>query len=109
VSAHDENYDEEYEKPIVNATDVTESIERLAPIITFKIDGMERYGAAHYSQKEGFLFAIAIWDTDRWVTLDSFTGPDPPLVLVALPTLRGTSDVKFVCENQDVDRAYRVA
>lgn len=109
VSAHDDRHDEEYEKPIVNTDNVTEEIDKLAPIITFKVEGQELYGAGYYSHADSYMFALAVWVLDQWITLEDYDALQTPVTFVSIPQIRGETDVKFVCRDRREDRAYRIA
>jgi hypothetical protein len=109
VSAHDDRHDEEYEKPIVNSNNVTEEIDKLAPIITFKVEGQELYGAAYYSHAEKDMFAIALWVSTQWITLEDYDALQTPATFISVPRIRGETDVKFVCRDRSEDRAFMIA
>ena len=110
VSAHDERHDEEYEKPIINSDDVTDEIDDLAPIITFKVNGTdeELYGSGCYFHAEGYMYSIAFWRKDHWVGIEKYNNLHLPATFKAVPKIHGESNVKFVCRNSSEDRAYRV-
>ena len=108
VSAHDERHDEEYEKPIINSNDVTEEIDELAPIITFKVKGTDDlYGSACFYHAEGYLYSIALWVEDLWVGMEDCDNLELPATFEAIPKIHGESNIKFVCRDRNKDRAYR--
>lgn len=96
VSAHDERHDEEWQKPIKNKSDVDGEVLRIDnPIITIRVDGQETYGCGYYDGSKGILYAIALWMDEEWVIIEHAEGIEFPLTLVAVPTIKGESNVRF--------------
>ena len=109
VTAHDDRHDEEYEKPIINADDVTEQIDRLGPIITFKVDGYDNlYGTGYYYHEENYLFSISLWLEDHWVAIEDFNDLVLPVTFEAIPKIFGVPNAKFVCKDRNGNRAFGV-
>ena len=110
VSAHDDRHDEEWQKPIISTSDVTEEVLRVDhPIITFKVEGQECYGCGHYDHQSGHLYAMALMIDDEWVALESVTGLEMPIQFIAVPTIFGRESVQFTLNDVSEDRAYKAA
>ncbi len=112
TSAHDERHDEEWEKPIVSASEVTQEIidcPVVVPIITVTVEGTDLVGTAWYLHKDRQIFAIAIWHDDQW--RDLFYGGvlKPPAVFVSVPKILGEEKVRFLWEDPKCDKAARIA
>src|SRR2546421_11653324 len=87
TSAHDERHDEEWEKPIISVREITQEIiahPLIVPIITVKIEGAELFATAWYLHKEQKIFAIAVWDENKWTSLSDMKELGPPVVFVAV-------------------------
>ena len=112
TSAHDETHDEEWEKPIVGACDVTQEIidcPVVVPIITLRVEGTDLFGTAWYLHKDRELFAIAVWHEERWNDLIYGTTLKPPAVFVSVPTILGQKDVRFIWDDPKDEKAFRIS
>src|ERR1700688_1316302 len=77
TSAHDDEHDEEWEKPIISSREVTQEIlthPLIVPIITVGIEGTDLFGTAWYLHNEHKIFAISMWQEKQWRTLSDVAG-----------------------------------
>jgi hypothetical protein len=111
TSAHDDRHDEEWEKPIVSTSEVTQEIidcPVVVPIITVRVEDTGLFGTGWYLHKDGELFAISVWHEDRWKDLIYGGAMKPRAVFVSVPKILGVENVRFVWENPEHDKAFRV-
>jgi hypothetical protein len=111
TSAHDERHDEEWEKPIVSTSELTQEIidcRLIAPIITIRVEGADLYGTAWFASDDGEIFAISIWHEGRWKTLSDIPTLKPPTVFVAVPKILGVEHVRFLWTNPKCDKAVKI-
>jgi hypothetical protein len=111
TSAHDDRHDEEWEKPVVSTTDVTQEILEdplIAPIITLRTENSDLWISAWYAHDKQEIFAITAWHEDEWTALAYLKGLVPPLVLVSLPKILNESDVRFRCVDFPSESATRI-
>ena len=87
--------DETWQKPVLNTRNVT--VGMFEPIIAIRVKGTEVCGAASYNQSEEKLVDISYWVNGTWQGLKENT-VEPPIVLVAVPSIRGEADVEFESE-----------
>ena len=97
--------DETWQCPVLETTDVTDDF--VEPIITVRVTGTDAYGSASYDRKQDRLEAIALWHEDAWVSVRQ-SGRPTPFTVVAVPTIRGVSEVQFVCSDASTDIAVRL-
>jgi len=112
TSAHDERHDEEWEKPIISSSEVTQEIidcRVIAPIITVRIQDTDIFGIAWYAHKEREIFAISVWHENRWRELADVSILRPPTLFVSVPKILGEENVRFVWTNPEYEKAARVA
>jgi hypothetical protein len=112
TSAHDERHDEEWEKPIVGASDVSQEIidcPVVVPIITLRVDGTDLFGTGWYLHKDRELFAIAVWHEERWKDLIYGRAFKPPAVFISVPSILGEKDVRFTWDDPKHDKAFRIS
>jgi len=111
TSAHDDRHDEQWEKPIINTSDVTQEIVDcpiIVPIITVRVENTDLFGTGWYLHKERELFAISVWHENQWKDLIYGRALKPPAVLVSIPRVLGEENVRFVWKNPEHDKAFRV-
>ena len=112
TSAHEERRDEEWEKPIVSTSEVTEEIIEcpvIVPIITVRVEGTGLFGTAWYLHKGREIFAIGIWHGNRWKDLLHGKALTPPSVFVSVPKILGEENVRFIWNDPTHDKAARIA
>ncbi len=112
TSAHDDRHDEEWEKPIVSTSEVTQEIIEcplVVPIITVRIEGTDLLGTGWYLHKDRELFAISVWHEGKWRALTDVGMLKPPSTLVSVPKILGVEDVRFICTDLKNEKATRVA
>ena len=112
TSAHDERHDEQWEKPIISATEVTQEIVEcpvIVPIITVKVQDTDLLGTAWYLHKDREIFAIAVWHEGRWKDLLYGGALKPPTVFVSVPKIMGEENVRFLWSDAKRDKAARIA
>lgn len=112
TSAHDDRHDEEWEKPIVSTSEVTQEVidcPVIVPIITLRIEGTDLFGTGWFLHKDREIFAISIWQEDRWRALADVAALLPPTTFISVPKILGVEGVRFVCTNLRDEKATRVA
>lgn len=112
TSAHDERHDEEWEKPIVSASEVTQEIidcPVIVPIITIHIEATGLFGTAWYLHKDREIFAVSVWHENRWKDLLYGKALAPPIVFVSVPKILGEDNVRFLWNDPSHDKAVRMA
>jgi hypothetical protein len=100
-----EEMDETWQKPIIDTTDVTENI--FTPIITIRVKNTIYYGSGEYNKDTDQLKSLSIWKDDQWIDVREFTAVPTPLNFVAVPTIKGESNVEFICNDISTDLATR--
>ena len=111
TSAHDDRHDEEWEKPIISTSEVTQEIidcRVITPIITVRVQDTDILGTAWYAHKESEIFAISIWHEDRWKDLIYGGELRPPAVFVSVPRILGEENVRFFWDDPKHDKAARI-
>ncbi|MCI0361216.1 MAG: hypothetical protein L0211_22270 [Planctomycetaceae bacterium] len=109
VSAHDDRHDEEWYKPIVSTTDVSEQvIEFDVPIITVKLAGTDLVGTAYYWAEGDAISDVLLWVDRRWRRLVELPKVKYPAVLVSMPAIRGDDDVRFRVKKRGDDGGGRI-
>ena len=111
TSAHDNRHDEEGEKPIISSWEVTQEIVShplVVPIITVRIEGSNLLGTAWYLHGERKLFAISVWQENRWKALTDTQGLTPPVVFVSVPKILDVENVRFLCRNPQEENAIEI-
>ena len=111
TSAHDERHDEEWEKPIISTSEVTQEIidcRLIAPIITIRLQDTDIFGTAWYAHREGEIFAISLWHEDRWKDLIYGATLRPPAVFVSVPRILGEENVQFIWKDPKRDKAAKI-
>ena len=96
--------DETWQQPVISTAEVT--AEMTEPIITFRVKGTDIIGSGSYDPRAEKLFGMALWIDNSWQMLSAST-LSPPLIFVAVPPIRGATDVDFICENLASDEAFR--
>ena len=69
--------------------------------------GTDIVGSGSYGPKEGRMFGMALWTGDGWTTLKD-AALTAPIRLIATPTINGTPDVQFICDDLARDLALRI-
>lgn len=100
-----EGTDETWQKPIIDTTNVTENI--FTPIITIRVKNTIYYGSGEYNKDTDQLKSLSIWKDDQWIDVREFTAVPTPLNFVAVPMIKGVSNVEFVCNDISTDLATR--
>ena len=96
VSAHDDRHDEEWYKPIVSTTDVSQKVlDYDVPIITVKLAGTNLAGIAYYWSEDDQIADVVLWDRNKWRLLREVPKVKYPAVLVAVPSIHGQAYVQF--------------
>ncbi len=102
VSAHDDRHDEEWYKPIVSTTDVSQKVlDHDVPIITVKLEGTDVVGIAYYWAEEDQIADIVLWDRKQWRPLREVVRVKYPAVFMAVPSILGEENVRFRVKKQD--------
>ena len=107
LSPDDSKYAEEGRRPITNKIDVDhEVLKETVPIITFRVADSDASGFGFYDHPTGELTTCYLWKDNKWIDVDLELRPDPtviyPLAFIAIPTILGKSNVRFVMENNSV-------
>jgi hypothetical protein len=111
TSAHDDRHDEEWEKPIISTSALTQEIIDCrvnVPIITVRVKDTDIFGTAWYAHSESEIFAISIWHEDRWKDLISAGALQPPAVFVSVPRILGEENVRFILKDPKCDKAVKI-
>ena len=96
--------DETWQCPVLNTSDVTDAMTE--PVVTLRIEGNDVIGSASYNAELDQLEAISIWENGAWTGIQETTLATP-ITLIAVPSIRGVTGVRFVCSEPDEDRASR--
>lgn len=95
--------DETWQKPVINTSDVSHHL--VDPIITIRIKGRDIHGSATYNHRRKMLNGISLWIDGKWVGLREAKDIPHPLFLIAIPTIRGKSNMEFRCDDFASDEA----
>jgi hypothetical protein len=112
TSAHDDRHDEEWEKPIVSSSEVTQEIVDcpiVVPIITVRVEGTDVFGIGWYLHKDGELFAISVWHEGQWKDLVYGGAFKPPTIFISVPKILGVEGVRFLWQTPEHGKAFRIA
>jgi hypothetical protein len=98
VMARESKFFEEGIRPVVNKTNVDRELLRArCPIITVRLDGTETVGQADYDGESDELTCVALFLKGKWVdAFDHRAKLRFPLTFVAVPSILGRRDVRFV-------------
>jgi hypothetical protein len=109
VSAHDDRHDEEWYKPIVSTTDVSQKVlDHDVPIITVKVEGSDLAGTAYYFAEGDSISDVVLSVGRKWQPLREVAQVKYPAVLVAVPSILGQANVRFQMTKPD-DNGRRMA
>lgn len=115
VSALDEEgiegQDESWQKPVINTTDVTDSVagQLTGAMIAFKVVGKKLlYGCGEYDHGRGTIGLPWFLHHQRRVDLCEVPGLTFPVIFEALPKIRGESGVRFSCPTPEAWEARRI-
>lgn len=100
----EEAEDETCQCPVIGTDDVGTGFTE--PIITFRVKDTAIIGSGRYDAATERLEGMALWQVDTWTDLCD-AGIAAPVVLVAVPTIRGVADVEFICGDLASDEAAR--
>ncbi len=100
-------HDETWQRPITSTKDVTPDM--VDPTITFRVAGSDLVGTAIYDDHTCSLSSISFWDDGEWVDVRAFDNLQPPLELVAVPTIGGSPGVRFLLSDPNADCASQMA
>lgn len=103
---HIPGQDETWQQPILNTTDVTDAM--CQPIITLRFKETGEYASAEYNLDEDIIESIAVWENDEWISVFDKEGMAFPVVLVAVPTIKGEANVEFVYKEWTDETAGRI-
>ncbi len=111
TSAHDERHDEEWEKPTISTSEVTQEIIQcpvIVPIITVRVEDTDLFGTAWYHHADRRIFAISIWHENQWKDLIYGGVLRPPVVFVSVPRILGEENVRFLWNDPKHDKAAKI-
>jgi hypothetical protein len=77
------------------------------PFITLKIKDTAYYATAQYYFPTQMLTKIAVWAADGWAVVEDIPGSESPILMVAVPTIDGATNVTFEV-NIELDYGVRV-
>jgi hypothetical protein len=97
--------DETWQCPVLDTNDVSAAMTE--PVITLRVEGSDAIASASFDPREDRLVGISVWHEGAWVDFRD-AGLADPIVLVAIPTLRGVAGVRFACDLPGEDRARRL-
>jgi len=105
-----EGQDETWQKPVIDTTDICDALadELAGTLIVFKVVSTRYYGSGSYDHRFGTIEGFWIWDGDLRPDLKDIEGLIGPVILEAVPTICGKSNVKFSCATPDAWEAHRI-
>lgn len=100
-----EEYSEDWQVPVLGLNNLEEYFTE--PIITLQVENSDVIVSASYDFSNDKIYAISIWEKDRWEVLDKSSIKEP-IIFTSLIRIKGIEDKKFICKSKAEDIAHSI-